>query len=273
MASDMSPQESSRDAVLRVMRDGAMRTDAEIEQATGLSHSKVSGARSALWEAGLVERIDKDETHDRLRWRLCPPERRDQAQRAFRDSTERRTRGRLKQKSPEERANIVVDLLDDDRVHEALLGQIERTRAWRRARARANDLIAEREAARRVRRSELRRAEREADIHLDYLTQLNHLREVMDGLFVMLRFIEAEEQRKADGLALRIKPSSWMALARNVREVLDLAQVLFRDLADLLDEPIDSCPLCGDRLHDAAARLDEGYIDAEAVEEVSNVET
>jgi hypothetical protein len=264
----VSKPESSRDAVLRVMQDGIVRTDAEIVAVSGLSHSKATGARAALWEAGLVERIEKDESHDRFRWRLCPPERRQDAQRAFRDSSERRTRGRLRQCSPEERASIVIDLLADDRVNDALLAQLERNRAWRRARARANDLHGEREAERRARRSELRRAERDADADLEYLTQLNHLRELMDSLFVMRRFVEAEEQRRRDGESLRIKPSSWMALAKNVREVLEVAQVLFRDVARLLDQPMDSCPLCGDRLHDAAIHLGEGYVDAEVVEDL-----
>jgi len=269
----MNTRESSREAVLRIMRDGKVRTDAQIEEACDLPHNKACGARSALWEAGLVECVEKDEAHDRLRWRLCPPERREQAQRAFRDSTERRTRGRLNQKSPGERANIVIDLLADDDVNDALLAQLDRGRVWRRARARANDLRTERDAERRARRSELRRAQREADTNLEYLTQLNHLREVIDGLFVMWRFVEVEQQRKLDGLPMRIGTSSWMALAKNVREILEVAQVLFRDVAAVTGRPTDSCPLCGERLHSAAAHLGEGYVDADAVDDIEAAET
>src|ERR1700729_1862606 len=113
----MDRQESSRDTVLRVMSDGIPRTDAEIVAASGLSHNKASGARWALWEVGLVERLPKARG-ELMRWQFCPPERREEARLAFRDSTERRTRGRLQQKSPGERANIVIDLLSDDSVNE-----------------------------------------------------------------------------------------------------------------------------------------------------------
>ena len=259
--------ESTRDVVLRLMQDGVIRTDAELAEAARLPFNKVSGARSTLWEQGLVERIDKDEAHPRLRWRICPPERRQESQRAFRDNTETRTLSRLKTKSPGERANIVIELLSDDSVNEAVLAQLERGRAWRRARARANDVRNDREAERRARKSELRRAEREADASLVFLTQLNYLRDLIDALFVMRRFIEDEEQRTADGVPQRITVASWLSLARNVREVLEIAQVLFAEIAALVDEPMTSCPLCGERLHGTASHIDEGWIEAEAIEE------
>jgi hypothetical protein len=36
---------------------------------------------------------------------------------------------------------------------------------------------------------------------------------------------------------------------------------------------MDSCPLCGERLHDAADHLGEGYVDAEAFEDTEAVGT
>jgi hypothetical protein len=268
----MKQQESSREAVLRVMQDGVVRTDAEIEQVTGLSHNKVSGARSALWEAGLVEPLEKRNKRELMRWQLCPPERQEEARRAFRDSTERRTRGRLRQKSAGERANIVIDLLADDEVNDAVLAQLERGRAWRRARARARSVSHERDAERRARKEALRQAMDEADANVDFLQSLSHLRDLIDVLFVMRRNLEAEQDRQLKGEPARIPFSSWPALARNVREVLEVAQVLFRDLADAMGQPMQSCPLCGERLHDVVDHLGEGYIDSDAVEEDELVE-
>lgn len=267
----MSKQESSREAVLRVMQDGVDRTDAEIEEATGLSHSKVSGARSALWEAGLVEPLEKRDKREHMRWKLCPPDRQEQARIAFRDSTERRTLGRLKQKSAAEQANIAIQLLANDEVNDALLAQLERSKAWRRARGRSRDVRKDREAERRARRSELRRAMAEADANVEFLQTQSHLRDLMDVLFVMSREAEAERKRQARGEQSRISHSNWCSLARNVRETLEVGQVLFRDLADLLGQPMESCPLCGERLH-PVANLDEGYIDGTVVEivDVSN---
>lgn len=263
--------ESTRDAVLRAMQDEVVRTDAEIAQVTGLPFNKVSGARSTLWEQGLVERIEKDDLHKRLRWRRCPSERQAMARLAFRDNAEKRTLARLKGGSAGEQANIVIELLSDDATNNAVLAQLERGRAWRRARARANDVKADREAERRARRSELRRAEREADTSLDFLTQLNHLREMIDALFVMRRFLQDEEERNANDRPPRIAITNWFALARNIREVLEVAQVLFSEIGALVDEPISSCPLCGERLHSAAAHVAEGFIDSDVVKEKDEI--
>jgi hypothetical protein len=46
-------------------------------------------------------------------------------------------------------------------------------------------------------------------------------------------------------------------VARTIREVLEVGQSLYRDLADLMHEPLESCPLCGERLHSPAAHLDK----------------
>lgn len=264
---------STRDTVLALMQDGAMRTDAEIAEAAALPHNKASGARSTLWEQGYVERIEKDESNHRLRWRLCPPERRGQARLAFRDNAEKRTVGRLRQRTAGERANIVIDLLSEDSVNDAVLAQLDRRRTWRRARARANDVRADRDAERRARKSELKRAEAEADANLDFLTQRHYLRETIDALFVMRRFIADEERRAAEQAPLRIVHSDWMAVARNVREVLEIAQVLFEEIAELMGEPMTSCPLCGERLHGIGPHLGEAYVDAEAIEEGDAVNT
>lgn len=249
------------------MQDGLVRTDAEIAEATGLPHNKASGARATLWEQGLVERVEKDEFNPRLRWRICPPERQEQARLAYRDNTEQRRLASLRKRGPGEQANIVVHLLSDDRVNEAVLAQLERGREWRRARARANDVRADIDAQRRARRSELRRAEQEADAKLDFLTQLNYLRETIDALFVMRRFIEDEERRAAEGTQRRITDHDWISLGHNVGEVLAVAQVLFAEIHDLAGTPITSCPLCGERLHSAAVHIGEGYVDADAVED------
>lgn len=266
-------EESTRDAVLRVMQDEEVRTDAEIAQLTDLPFNKVSGARSTLWEQGLVERVEKDESHNRLRWRLCPLERQAMAQLAFRDNAEKRTLARLKRGGAGEQANMVIELLSDDETNNAVLAQLERGRTWRRARARANDVKADRAAERRARRSELRRAELEKDAGLDFLTQLNHLREMIDVLFVMRRFIQDEDERNSNGVPQRIAVTNWIALARNVREVLEVAQVLFSEIASLVEEPISSCPLCGERLHSAAIHVGEGYVESDAVEEDEIVNT
>jgi len=264
--------ESSREAVLRVMQDGIARTDADIEELTGLSHGKASGARSTLWEQGLVEPLPKDEKREHTKWRLCPPERQSEVRQSYRDMAERRTIGRLMAKSPGERANIVVHLLADDAVNDALAAQLERSRVWRRARARSNDVKRDRESERRARKAELRRAMDEADADLHFRQNVSNLRDLQDVLYVLNREAEAECARLLNGEGNTIRPESWRAVARNVREVLEVGQGLFRDLSELMQEPMESCPLCGERLHVSAAHLDEGCIDAEVIEE-ADVET
>ncbi|MCW2979603.1 MAG: hypothetical protein JWO14_1330 [Solirubrobacterales bacterium] len=269
----MNKKESSRDAVLRVMQDGEVRTDGDIEALTGLSHSKVSGARSALWEAGLVEPLPKLLKREHTRWRLCAADQRSAAKQAFRESTERRTRGRLRQKSVGERANIVVDLLSDEDVNEAVLTQLERSQQWRRARARARDVGRERQAERRARRADLRHAMNKADQPLHFQRNVRHLRDLMDVLFVIDRDVETERGRRINGEPDTTSPQAWLGLTRNVREVLEAGQGLFRDLSDLAGEPMESCPLCGERLTVESLKLDEGYIDGEVVDEAIVEET
>jgi hypothetical protein len=264
--------ESSREAVLRIMQDGLARTDAEIVELTGLPHGKASGARSTLWEQGQVEPLPKQSKREHTRWRLCPSERQAEVRQACRDMAERRTIGRLMGKSPGERANIVVHLLADEEVNEALLAQLERSRVWRRARARSRDIGRDREAERRARRADLRQAMNEADANLHFRQRISQLRDLLDILFVIGRDVEMERAQQNTSEASGVNPDGYRDLARNVREVLEVAQGLFRDLADLMQEPMESCPLCGERLQTSPAQLDEGYIDAVAIEEV-DVET
>ncbi len=263
---ELEKRPTTREAVIRLMQDGTARTDAEIAEATGIPHNKASGARSTLWEAGEIEPREDRDPEGRMRWQICPPERREEARRAFRDNTERRTLGRLAQKSVGERANIVVHLLADDKVNDALLAQLDRSKNWRRARGRAKDVRADVDAERRARKSDLRRAMKEAEANVEFLQTRSHLRDLIDVLFVADRDLAAERKRMEQGEPTRIPETGWRDLSRNVREVLEVGQALFRDLADLMEEPMESCPLCGERLHHAAAHLTEGVIDADAVE-------
>jgi len=264
----MSKQVSSREAVLRVMQDGVERTDQEIAQLTGLTAGKASGARNTLWEQGLVEPLPKQANREHTRWRLSPPERQAEVRQAWRDSVERRTLGRLMQKSPGERANIAIHLLADDKVNEALLAQLERSRSWRRAKARSRDVKRDRESERKQLRADMRRAMDEADTDLRFRQMVSRLRDLQDVLYVIGREVESERARQLNKDQARISLKSWGDVSRNVREVLEVGQSLFRGLADLMHDPMESCPLCGERLHNAAAHLDEGYIEAVVVEEV-----
>lgn len=263
----MMQQESSRNTVLKVMQDGIPRSDAEIEATTGLSHGKASGARVALWEQGFVERLEKDAQGHR-RWKLCPPERQAEARQAYRDHVEGRERSRLAAKDVGERASIVAFLLTDDEVNAAVLAHLERSRVWRRAQGRANDVRSEKEAVKRARRREINRAE---GAHLEFLTALDRLREGIDALLAMRHQLEEARLRSEQGESTRIPPGRWPALAKNVREMLEVAQILFRELAEAMDEPMDSCPLCGERLLRISSELNEGYVDAEVVEETTIV--
>jgi len=263
----MSRQESSREAVLQLMRDGVERTDREIAELTGLVAGKASGARNTLWEQGLVEPVPKQSKEEHTRWRLCPPERQAEERRAWRDNRERRTLGRLMQKSAGEQANIAVHLLADDKVNEALLEQLDRSRAWRRARARSREIERERKAEDKQRRADLRRAMDEADTDLRFRQTVSRLRDLQDVLYALDREVEAERARRLNGSEIRVGVAHWEGVAKNVREVLEAGQGLFRDLADLMGKPMDSCPLCGERLHSPSGNLDEGYIDAVVVEE------
>jgi hypothetical protein len=254
------------------MQDGVARSDKDIERATNLPHSRASGARVALWEVGLVERLEKD-AHGHWRWQLCPLERRAEAMRAYRDHSEDRERSRLSAKSVGERAGIVAFLLADEGVNEAVISHMERTRAWRRAAARANDVRSEKEAERRDRKRQLRQAQKgDGDALLEFMVVRDRLRDLIDALLVMQTQLADDVARDRAGEPLRIPLAHWGSVVRNVHEVLVLAQGLLRGLSAAMGEPLSSCPLCGERLLSVRA-LDEGYVDGEAIEEDELVET
>ncbi|HEY2334956.1 MAG TPA: hypothetical protein VGH58_08120 [Solirubrobacterales bacterium] len=114
---------------------------------------------------------------------------------------------------------------------------------------------------------------KDADANVEFLQTLSHLRDLLDVLFVIGREVEAERTRQGRGEPSQIAASNWPALAKNVREILETGQGIFSDLADLMDHPMESCPLCGERLHAASTRLDEGYIEGDVIEVVDVTNT
>jgi hypothetical protein len=259
---------SSRDVVLAAMMDEVARSDAGIEQITGLSHSKVSGARVALWEEGLVERLGKDPQSHWL-WRLCPPERREEAKLAYRDHKEKLLLARLLNKDASARASIVLELLASRDVNAAVIAQLGRRKYFRRIQARVNEARADREADARHRKRQIAQKHEEADTGLTFLLILDRLRDAVDALLLMREQISAETDRYLRGEPGKVNYSRWPEVARNVREVLEVARVVYGEVALIMEEPMNSCPLCGERLGSVTAELDSGYVDG-TVEEVED---
>jgi hypothetical protein len=257
---------SSRDVVWAAMQDGVARTDAEIEAVTGLSHSKASPARVALWEDGLVEGLGKNDA-GLLLWQLCPPERRDAAQLAYRDHKEKLLLARLMGQPPGARASIVLELLANDEVNGAVIAQLGRRTHYRRIMARVNDARADRVKASRARKRQIAEMHEEADAGLTFAIVMDRLRDSIDALLHMREQIADEAERQSRGEAGRIQHARWPEARTNVREVLESARLVFGELSALVDEPMTSCPLCGERLGSVTLELDEGYVDATVVEE------
>lgn len=256
---------SSRERVLAVMRADAAQSDHELAAAAQLSNSKASGARVALWEAGLIERVAKNDLGHAL-WQLCPLERRDAARRAYQDEREARERSRLAAKSVGERASIVTFLLGDDAVNAEAMAQTKRSATARRTRARAKDVRHEKETDRAARKRAINR-ERDANGPLlDFLLAVDRLREHIGTLFTLRDQLAEDRSREQDRVQPNIDRFRWLTLARNLREVIALAHVVLQELAEHVQEPLTSCPSCGARLS-AADLLPEGYIDAEAIDD------
>jgi hypothetical protein len=257
---------SSRDVVWAAMQDGVASTDAEIEAVTGLSHSKASPARVALWEDGLVEGLGKND-EGLLQWQLCPPERRDAAKLAYRDHKEKLLLARMMGQPPGARASIVLELLAINDVNEAVIAQLGRRKHHRRIMARVNEARADRVKASRARKRQIAAMHEEADAGLTFAVVMDRLRDSIDALLHMREQIADEADRHGRGEAGRIQYARWPEARTNVREVLETARVVFGEISVIMEEPMMSCPLCGDRLGSATLELDEGYVDATVVEE------
>jgi hypothetical protein len=257
---------SSRDVVWAAMQDGVARTDAEIEAVTGLSHSKASPARVALWENGLVEGLGKNDG-GLLLWQLCPPERRDAAQLAYRDHKEKLLLARLMGQSPGARASIVLELLANDAVNGAIIAQLGRRKNHRRIMARVNEARTDRVKARRARKRQIAEMHEEADAGLTFAIVMDRLRDSIDALLHMREQIADETNRHDRGEDGQIQHARWPEARTDVREVLESARAVFGEISALMEEPMTSCPLCGERLGSVTLELDEGYLDATAVEE------
>lgn len=262
---------SSRDVVWAAMQDGVGRTDAEIEEATALPHSKASPARVALWEDGLVEGLGKND-EGLLLWRLCPPERRDAAKLAYRDHKEKLLLARLMGQPVGARASIVLELLANNEVNDAVIAQLGRRKHYRRIMGRVNEARADRVKASRARKRQIAEMHEEADASLTFLVVVDRLRDSVDALLLMREQIADEADRHRRGESGRIQYSHWPVVRTNVREVLESARVVFGEITGIMEEPMTSCPLCGERLGSATLTLDEGYVDATVVEETGDGE-
>lgn len=246
------------------MRPDVGQSDHELAVAAELSNSKASGARVALWAAGLIERVGKNSLGHAL-WSLCPPEHRDKARGAYHQEREARERSRLEAKSVGERGSIVTFLLGNDAVNAEVMAQIQRSAASRRARARAKDVRHEKEADRTERKRAIKR-EREANGPLlDFLLAVDRLREHIGTLFTLRDQLAGDQALEDVGEPPSIQRFRWLTVARNVREVIALAHVVLQEIAEHVDEPMINCPTCGARLSAADGLLPEGYVDAEAV--------
>ncbi len=263
---------SSRDIVWAVMQDGVARSDASLEEATRLSHSKASPARVALWEDGLVERVGKDDEGHWL-WQLCPAERREDAKLAYREHKEKLLLARLMHQSPDTCASIVLELLASSEVNDAVVAQLGRRKHYRRIQGRVNEARADRAAAARDRKRRIARMHEEADAALTFEVVLDRLRDSVDALLLMREQIADETARHDRDEAGRINLSRWPEVARNVREVLEVARVVFGEVAVIMDQPIGSCPLCGERLGSITLELEPGYLDGTAEEESELLQT
>jgi hypothetical protein len=249
-ATDGDPLGQTMALVLEVMRAaGRPLTDEELCDATNLRGGAARPARLRLYRRGLVEPCGSGG------WRLVEPERHEEVRSAARTRMPRR---RAVDSMPlEERVATVIALLDDDEVNAALIARTESSRAWRRARARAGEMRAEREHERRARRVAAMQAERRHSPLTAFLKMRNHLKDGIEVL-VGLRRLLVEE---AAGESGTIPRAVWPDLARNVGELMTAAAAVQAELDGVAGS--GECPLC----HGAApAEGTLAYIDVDCID-------
>jgi hypothetical protein len=246
----------SMQLVLNMIRNEGPITDAQLCARIDLPDGAIRPARLRLCRRGLVEK-------DALGrgWVIVPPERQEEVQEQAQKKPPRRRK--LSDLSVDERVTIITTLLRDDEVNRALHDQAKENREWRRARARARDHQGERDQERRERRAEAARAAKEKSIYVDFLKTRNHLKDAVEVILGVRRFLNEDLDCAAAGEAPRIPASNWPDVLRNVTELLAAAAGLHQEMLEALDQSLEQCPLCGARHSGEPA-----VIDAEVVSEL-----
>lgn len=227
----------SMQRVLDHIRERGPVTDKELCASIDLPDGAIRPARLRLFRRGLVEPDGSGA------WVATPPERVDEVREAAARKPPRRRK--LADIGLEDKMAIVTALLDDDEVNGALTESLDQRRAWRRARARAKSVDAERESARRERRAEAARAQKEKSTYVDFLKTRNNLKDAVEVVLGVDRFLEDDFDRYRRGEPTRIPSTTWPDVLRNVTELLAVAVASHRRLHEVLHQPIERCPLCG----------------------------
>jgi DNA repair exonuclease SbcCD ATPase subunit len=246
---------TSMQMVLDMIRAKGPMTDKELCAAINLPDGAVRPARLRLYRRGLVEPDGNGG------WLATPPERQEDVRQAAARKPPRRRK--LADISLAERVAIATVLLEDSDVNRVLTESVDQRRAWRRARARAKGIDAEHEHERRERRAEAAQAEKERSTYVDFLKTRNNLKDAVEVVLGVNRFLEDDFARYERGEATRIPPTSWPDVLRNVTELLSVVVVLHQRLHEVLGEPIETCPLCG-----TERRAEPDVIDAEVLSEL-----
>lgn len=260
----------SVDAVLDVLVPGVELTDAElVERVMGrapeMHRGKVIPARIRLARKGTVELVGKNEQGHQV-WHRTPSG----GEEAAREAAEARkvpAEKRLSWEKPERRAQVVAALLADEEVNRLVREQTERGRQFRRARARAHEVHAETEAERRERKRRLAEEERSDGPALAFLKIRDQLRDGVNVLLDVRKFMRTEVERHNHGEPTHITPARWDSVGVNVLEVIQAAGAVWHDLGTASGSEPEHCPLCGGRTAPDPNALDEGYIDAFAEDE------
>jgi DNA repair exonuclease SbcCD ATPase subunit len=248
----------SMQRVLDLIRAEGPISDKELCAKIDLPDGAIRPARLRLYRRGLVEPDGNG------KWIVVPPERQSEVREAAAKKPPRRRR--LTEIGIEERVAMVTALLADDEVNHALSESVDRRRAWRRARARAKGLQAEREQERRERRAEATQAEKDKSAYVDFLKTRNHLKDAVEVVLGINRFLEEDFARYERGESTKIPTGSWPDVLRNVTELLSVVVATHKRLHEVLEEPLDQCPLCGREL-----RKSPDVIDAEVVSELAEL--
>jgi hypothetical protein len=248
---------ASMQTVLDMIRMRGPITDKELCSAIDLPDGAIRPARLRLHRKGLVERNGGG-------WVATPPERQAEVREAAARKPPRRRR--LTDISLEERVAIAAMLLDDSEVNKALSDSIDQRRGWRQARARAKGVAAEREHERRERRAEAAQAEREKSTYVDFLKMRNNLKDAVEVVLGVGRFLEDDFARHENREATKIPAGSWPDVLRNVTELLTVIVALHQRLHDVMGDPIETCPLCGTK-----RRAEIDVIDVETLSEFTEL--
>lgn len=170
-------------------------------------------------------------------------------------------------RSAEERAQEIVEGLEDQVVHRLVQQMMKGGAGSEKAQRRAEQTLRKQHTKRR---QEAKQAEREKSVDAEFKGVLKQLWDARGAVAAIDAHLIEERARVAAGQSRRISNWDWVVALRDVRTIIQSLGSMWQNVRDL-EGRAEPCPACGATSDDGHRHLQPFVIDVEAVEEDDDI--